>query len=138
MKACSTAPTVTAYYASFEKACIELLASACPECADALRAIAARIVDLLPLVRDHVYHPDFGGSFSLKQVLPALVPELGYEGLVIAEGETASAELSRLMFRAAAIDPDERRALREALLEYCKRDTEAMVALADRLTQLAV
>jgi len=27
------------------------------------------------------------GSFSLKSVLPALVPELSYDGLAIAEGE---------------------------------------------------
>src|SRR5205809_5867204 len=33
-----------------------------------------KFVDLLPLLRKHIYHPDFGGSFSIKRTLPALVP----------------------------------------------------------------
>jgi hypothetical protein len=53
-------------------------------------------VDLLPAVRNHVYHPDFGGSFSLKDVLPAMVPELRYDTLAIGDGETTSSpELTR-------------------------------------------
>ena len=40
-------------------------------------------------MRNHVCHPDFGGSFSLKSVLPAMVPELHYDTLAIGEGATA-------------------------------------------------
>ena len=133
LDACAGASTVTAYYASFEQGAIRLLADACPELGDELRALADRIVDLLPIVRDHVYHPRFGGSFSLKKVLPALVPELTYEGMTIAEGETASVELARLMFGKGVL-ASEREALRRDLLKYCERDTEAMVALAKALT----
>ena len=67
-------------------------------------SIAARLVDLLPIVRNHVYHPEFDGSFSLKKVLPALVPELSYDGLAIAEGGTASIEFERLMFNGDGLD----------------------------------
>ncbi|MDD5564411.1 MAG: DUF2779 domain-containing protein [Thermoanaerobaculaceae bacterium] len=72
--ACAGARTVVAYNAGFERGCIERLADAVPELADDLLAIAGRLADPLPIVRAHVYHPDFHGSFSLKSVLPALVP----------------------------------------------------------------
>ncbi|HET8937137.1 MAG TPA: hypothetical protein VFN67_27035 [Polyangiales bacterium] len=64
-------------------------------------ALSERIEDLLPIVRDHVYHPDFGGSFSLKAVAPVLAPQLSYRELSIASGEQASFELERLL-----LDPD--------------------------------
>jgi Domain of unknown function(DUF2779) len=71
--ACAGARTVVAYNAGFERGCIERLANAVPALADDLLAIAGRLADPLPIVRAHVYHPDFHGSFSLKSVLPALV-----------------------------------------------------------------
>lgn len=50
-----------------------------------------------------MYHPDFGGSFSIKRVLPALVPALSYGDLEIQEGELASVELQRLLFQGDAM-----------------------------------
>ncbi|MDB4874806.1 MAG: hypothetical protein JWM41_1252 [Gemmatimonadetes bacterium] len=137
LDACRGAQTVTAYYAQFEQACIRLVADACPEHATELLAIAGAIVDLLPIVRDHVYHPQFGGSFSLKKVLPALVPELTYDGLAIAEGLTAQVQLSRMIFERAEMTDEERREIRDDLLKYCELDTQAMVALEARLRALA-
>ena len=52
------------------------MAEALPTLTTPPQSIVDRLVDLLPVIRDYVYHPDFGGSFSLKSVLPALVPEL--------------------------------------------------------------
>jgi hypothetical protein len=49
-------------------------------------------------MRNHVHHPEFDGSFSLKKVLQLLEPELTYDNLAIGEGGTASLELQRLMF----------------------------------------
>ena len=57
------------------------MADALPELRSDLTALSKRIKDLLPVVRDHVYHPDFGVSFSIKSVLPALVHGLGYGDL---------------------------------------------------------
>jgi len=86
-----------------------------------------RLVDLLKLVRDNYYHPEFHGSFSIKSVLPALVPELDYSDLEINEGQQASVAYAEIM---RPDTTDERRAeLRRALLAYCKRDTEAEVRL---------
>ena len=89
------------------------------------------------MVRNHVYHPDFGGSFSLKAVLPALVPGLGYDDLVIREGETASAQLEALLLAPEGFAPEEARQLREALLAYCERDTFGLVRLHARLRELS-
>jgi hypothetical protein len=134
--ACRGASTVTAYYAQFEQACIRLVAEACPEHATELLAIAESIVDLLPIVREHVYHPGFGGSFSLKKVLPALVPELTYQGLAIAEGETAQVRLSQMIFERETMTDEQRLEIRDALLEYCELDTKAMIALEERLREM--
>ena len=85
--------------------------------------------DLLPIVRDHVYHPAFGGRFSIKSVLPALLPGLGYGDLGIQDGETPSRQLERLLLGEAAVSESEGRALRYDFLRYCERDTLAMVRL---------
>lgn len=45
-----------------------------------------RLVDFLPIVRYRKYHPDFCGSFLIKNTLIALVPNVLYAGLAVAEG----------------------------------------------------
>ena len=95
-----------------------------------------RLVDLLPLVRDHVYHPDFGGSFSMKAVAPALVPGLDYAGLEIGEGVTASNVLEALLLGDASLGAADRATVRGQLLEYCALDTLAMVKVVERLREL--
>ena len=127
---------MVAHSASFEKGCLEALANAVPGHAVALRDIISRLAEPLPVVRDHVYHPDFDGSFSLKSILPALVPDLGYDDLVIAEGGSASRELMRLVVGDATLLPAERALKREELLRYCERDTLAMVRVLSRLREL--
>ncbi|OLD96863.1 MAG: hypothetical protein AUG79_01565 [Gemmatimonadetes bacterium 13_1_20CM_4_69_16] len=131
--ACAGARKVVAYHASFERECIRRLAEAAPRCASELQRIEQKLVDLLPLLRKHIYHPDFGGSFSIKRTLPALVPGLSYRDLKIGEGETATLELMRLMFTGDTMPPEERAELRVALLRYCERDSWAMVKMLERL-----
>jgi hypothetical protein len=138
VEACAGARTILAYNAGFEKACLRGLGAALgPKPARAMREIETRIEDLLPAVRDHVYHPDFGGSFSLKSVLPVLVPELSYEGLEVADGSIATRELGRLLLHGEALDEAEKAHLREALLRYCELDTWGTVRLLERLHELA-
>ena len=135
--ACAGARTVVAYNAGFEKCCLETLANALPGQAAALRDVISRLADPLPVVREHVYHPDFDGSFSLKKVLPALVPDLDYDDLAIAEGNSASRELMRLVVDDRTLLADERAITRDQLLRYCERDTLAMVRVLARLRELA-
>ena len=135
LEACAGAGTIVAYSASFERGLIEDLATACPDLAPALLELAGRLVDLLPIVREHVYHPDFDGAFGLKVVAPALTG-VGYEDLEVAGGDLAAASLERLLFD-RIIDGEARAKLRCALLDYCGRDTWVLVLLLRRLRELA-
>jgi len=135
--ACESARTVVAYNAGFERQCIEQMAEAVPALWARLLSIVARLTDLLAVVRNHVYHPDFGGSFSLKRILPALVPGLSYEGLAIKEGGMASLELERLLFRGAEFSEGAKVQLRTDLLRYCCQDTLGPVRLLARLREAA-
>ena len=137
IQACGGARTVAAYSAGFERGRLMEMADALPALAAPLHGIADRLVDLLPVVRNHVYHPDFGGSFSLKSVLPAMVPELSYDDLAISEGSVASQELERLLFREAELTPEAKAQLRSDLLRYCHQDTWGLVRLLRRFRELA-
>jgi predicted RecB family nuclease len=122
-------------YSSFERTRIKELAEQVPALAEDLHALAGKLVDLLPIVRNHVYHPDFRGSFSLKYILSPLVPDLTYNDLAIVDGLVASVEIARLLFVAHLVE--DRDQLRKDLLAYCERDTWAMVRLVQRLRELS-
>jgi len=124
-------------YTPFEKTRIRELQVAVPELAAELAALEAKLIDLHPVVKNCVYHPDFRGSFSLKCILTPLVPELTYNDLVIVDGRVASVEIARLLFVADKIPRQERDRVRQDLLNYCERDTWAMVKLVERLHHLA-
>jgi len=124
-------------YTPFEKTRIRELQQAVPELAAELAALEAKLIDLHPVVKNCVYHPDFRGSFSLKYILTPLVPELTYDDLVIVDGRVASVEIARLLFVADKIPRRERDRVRQDLLNYCERDTWAMVKLVERLRELA-
>ena len=125
-------------YTPFEKTRIRELQVAVPELAAELAALEAKLIDLHPVVKNCVYHPDFRGSFSLKYILTPLVPELTYNDLVIVDGRVASVEIARLLFVADKIPRQERDRVRQDLLNYCERDTWAMVKLVERLHHLAL
>jgi len=135
--ACEGAETIVAYNASFEVQRIDALVERFPDLGRTLKKIRKRVIDLLPIMRDHVYHPAFNGSFGLKSVLPALVPGLGYEDLEVKDGGTASALLEALLLGGETIPAAERPEVRRKLLAYCERDTMAMVRLYERLLALA-
>lgn len=137
VEACAGASTIVSYNAAFEADCLRRLAEALPDLAPELIDVEQRLVDLLPVVRDHVYHPSFEGSFSLKQVLPALVSDMQSDGMGVVEGRGASRELMQLLF-GEPLDAQERSVIRESLLAYCKRDTWGMVRLLHRLRELAI
>jgi predicted RecB family nuclease len=122
-------------YSPYERAILEALADAFPKFAGDLRRVTERLWDLLPVVRGQYYHPGFQGSFSIKAVLPALLPELGYDDLEIREGGVAAQVYGRMVFEET--DWVEKLRLREALLRYCERDTLAMLRLRHVLLEKA-
>lgn len=135
--ACGGAGSVVTFHSAFEKGCLRELAAAMPDLDGALMDIHARVVDLEPMLTHHLYHPDFCGSFSLKVVLPTLCPDTTYEGMAIADGGAAQLELARLLDPEVSLSPGERASLRSDLLEYCERDTWAMVVVHRQLRELA-
>ena len=118
-------------YSGYESRCIAELEASLPDLAPALAELRARLFDILQPIREHVYHPEFHGSFSLKSVLPALVPDLGYDDLEINDGGAAS--IAWLEMVAPETIPERAATIRRGLLAYCGRDTEALVALYRRL-----
>jgi predicted RecB family nuclease len=118
-------------YSGFESQRLAELAGWLPEFADRIKKIQSRLWDLLPIVRNNVYHPKFGGSYSIKNVLPALVPELTYEDMAVANGQDAGLAWESLV--RGGLDQAESERVRKALLAYCGQDTIAMVRLLERL-----
>eukprot|EP00941_MAST-03F_sp_MAST-3F-sp1_P004417 g4417.t1 len=134
------AASLVAYSAGFEKRAFRDLARFLPnepEKAEFLCHAADNMyIDLLPIIRNNVYHPEFRGSFSLKSVLPALVPSLTYDELNVQGGLTAAIELERyILYPDEACDKD-RRKIRAALLAYCEMDTFGLVELFKKLKEL--
>jgi hypothetical protein len=122
---------IITYNASFERSCVRDLAAALPDLAGPLQQIAGRIVDLLPVTRQNFYHRDQRGSWSIKNVIAALAPELDYAGLEVGDGQ--SAQYAWTEATGPTTTPDRREAIRSALQEYCRRDTWAMIILLRRL-----
>lgn len=120
-------------YSGYEKRVLHDLADALPERAEELRSIEARLFDLLPVVRKGYYHPEFRGSFSIKSVLPVLVPGMGYDDLAISDGQTAAVRYSSAL---GISDPQDRRRVFEDLRAYCAQDTLALVELRKSLGNL--
>jgi hypothetical protein len=119
---------------AFEKGRLEELAAYAPDYRQEVVAIMKNIRDLMaPFKRKDLYHWQFDGSYSIKAVLPALVPELSYKGLAVSNGEMAANTWLRMNH-----DDDEGQIaeLRRQLLEYCHLDTLAMVRILEKMRGL--
>ena len=125
---------IVVYNAGFESQRLEELAGWLPAYGERIKRIRQRLWDLLPFVKRHVYHPHFNGSFSIKAVLPALVPELSYEGMEVSDGGVAGLAWERMLRHGT--DNAERHRLKLALLAYCRQDTLAMVKILEALKAL--
>jgi len=99
-----------------------------------LNRIKNRITDLMePFRKKYYYTPDMQGSYSIKSVLPALVPSLSYKEMEIGNGGAASSAFENLYYEK---DPARIKEVRENLLKYCGLDTLAMVEVFKFLSSL--
>jgi hypothetical protein len=124
--------SIITWNASFERTVIKMLAIDFPEYEAELNLILSRMVDLMPPFRPSngiVYSEAFGGSYSIKNILPVLVPDLSYQHLNIQEGGTASFTYGQL----AAMDEATKAQTRQDLLAYCHLDTLAMLKIWERV-----
>ena len=120
-------------YSSFEQTRIKALGARFPDLVRPLTAISRRLVDFEKIIRKHIYHPAFGGSFSLKKVVPTLVTDVDYDDLGVRDGSAAIAVFAQ-MARGEVEDVDE---ARRNLLAYCRTDTFVMVRLHEILAGMA-
>jgi hypothetical protein len=122
---------VIVYNMAFEKRVLKELGEAFPKIRKRLNRVIDGMIDLMePFKRRDIYDWRMNGSYSLKSVLPVLVPELTYEGLEISDGAMAS----EAYFAMESIsDPAELGRLRHALLAYCRQDTLGLVRLVDKM-----
>jgi hypothetical protein len=114
------------YHQQFESQRLSELASWLPGFAGRIKKIQRRLWDLPPVIRDHVYHPAFGGSFSLKAVLPAMA---------VANGQAAGLAWDSLVRE--TLDQVDRQRIEQALRAYCRQDTLALVRILERLRQVS-
>lgn len=123
--------SIVVFNQAFENTRLRELKEEFPHRGKAIIAIQERIVDLMvPFRKKEYYIPEMQGSYSIKYVLPALVPELSYESLTIGNGGEASAAFYKLR---DVVDEIEKQIIRNALLEYCGLDTLAMVKILEKL-----
>jgi hypothetical protein len=123
--------TIFVYNAAFEKSRLKEMGDAFPEHKATIEALMPRIFDLLPLMRNHYYHPDMKGSWSIKAVLPTIAPDLSYKALTVGHGGAAMEAFAEMM--KGETTPERRAELYQALLDYCELDTLAMVRIVDFL-----
>ena len=126
--------SLVAFNAQFELRRLRECCEVMPNFSRWLKPIEARVVDLLgPFRSFDYYHPDQGGSASMKAVLPALTGK-GYGDLDIQKGDTASREFLRVTY--GNVSDAERRRVRKQLEEYCGQDTEGMIWIVQKLSQI--
>jgi predicted RecB family nuclease len=128
----STDPIIV--YSSFERSTLNQLASVLNQHRAAIEGITSRLFDLLAVMREHVYYADFGGSYSIKAVGPVIAPNISYDDLdYVSDGGAAAWTFERI---ASGRCDGRENILRQALEEYCRRDTLAMVEIHSRLIKI--
>jgi hypothetical protein len=125
---------VLVYNKTFEIGVLNDLAKWFPEYSEQIKRIIRNIRDLMiPFRRKDIYRWEMGGSYSIKYVLPALVPEMNYKEMEISDGGMASSAWLNML---ALENLEETEKTRKALLDYCKMDTLAMVSILDKLYEI--
>jgi len=133
-KALDNAGSIVAYNQGFEEGILKELAQAFPEYDNWVNQVRSKFVDLLaPFRKFHYYHPAQQGSASLKSLLPALTGK-SYEGMGIADGQAASVAFQAVTY--GDVSEEERNKVRADLEKYCALDTEGMIWIVDKLTEL--
>lgn len=131
---CGVSGDILVYNIGFERGKLNDLIDVFPEYSNELREIVNRLKDLMiPFQKKWYYTPEMMGSYSIKSVLPALVPELSYNDLEIKEGGIASSTFLSMLNGTFEGNVEE---TRRQLLEYCKLDTFGMVKILEKLLQV--
>ena len=132
LKNCGEKGSVVVYNKGFESRINYMLGRDFSRFYGKLKEINNRMVDIMtPFKTRFLYHPKMEGSASLKNVLPAFVPRMGYDKLEIQDGGTASI----LYFSCIKnmVSEEDKIKIYKDLSDYCKQDTLAEVKLLEVL-----
>jgi hypothetical protein len=122
--------TILVWNQAFEKSVLREIARDFPEYGKEIEKVMPRISDLMiPFRKKHLYLPAMNGSFSLKAVVPAIVPELSYKNLNISDGGSANSAFEKLFHHT---DPEIIAEIRKDLSDYCRLDTYSMVRILEQ------
>jgi hypothetical protein len=140
VQSCGQAGPIFVYNKGFEGARIEDVIRHLQEevgLVASLAAIKARLVDLKPITQDAYYNPNQKGSWSIKAVLTAMVPELSYKNLDTVQDGGGAQQAYLKAIGLAGVDGglSDIELIRKQLLAYCELDTFAMVRIWQKLTQ---
>jgi hypothetical protein len=121
-------------YSTFEKTVLRNLQERYPELRERLQSIIDRLFDLLQPIKTYYFHRDLQGSYSIKNVLPTVVPELNYADLVdVQDGMMAQQAYLEIINEKTTLE--RKQSLTDSLLKYCEMDTFAMVKLIQNLSK---
>ena len=119
----------------FEMGCNKEMARIYPEYSDYLEDLNSRVYDLGDIFSKQMYvDPKFKGSWSIKKVLPVLVPSLSYKEMEISNGTEAMVGWETLVYK--NISEEEKNTLYKNMLRYCELDTFAMIEIYKYLLTL--
>lgn len=125
--------SIIVWNATFEGTQNKRMGEIHPRYKDFCEDMNSRMYDLMDIFRDAIYaDPKLKGSYSIKKVLPVLVPELSYEDMDIGDGATAMASWQKMVYE-DSLSEKERENIRISLLKYCELDTLAMVEIFHEL-----
>lgn len=137
--------SVVVWNKTFEYGRNEEMAERYPQPKEFLDSVNTRIYDLADSIKfGYLIHPDFHGSWSIKKVLPVLVPSLSYKDLEINKGDQTSSIWLSLVNKLSddgiieadwISDPNDKK-IQENMLKYCELDTLAMVEIWKALQRL--
>ena len=126
---------VLAFNASYEKMILEALMEWYPEYRIEVEALVKNVIDLAePFRKRFLYRWQMRGSSSLKDILPAMVPEMSYANLEIHDGAMASQGYHKMN---QIKDPEELEKVRTALREYCRLDSLSLVKILEEMERIA-
>lgn len=129
------AGAVIVWNKTFERSRLAEIAARHPEYGAFVDDVTVRLIDLAEAFSQQLYaHPEFQGSYSVKAVLPVLVPSLSYDRLAIRNGAGAQIEWNKIV--TGAYDATKATETAASLRAYCKLDTLAMVEITNVLNAL--
>ena len=125
--------SITVWNIGFERSKLNMLALLYPQYEEQINAVITRLVDLaLPFQKRWIYHYSLSCSWSIKDVLPFVAPDLSYDKLAVRDGQFASQLFQQMMAEPGKDWTKDR----TDLLEYCELDTFAMIMVFRFLSTL--